>query len=162
MALIIVEGMDNTGKSTLIQTLAEEFRLPTARTYKKPDSSKEIHIWDAWCNSCPRPLILDRHPAISDLVYGPLLRGITYSGLGLAQNVREGNYLIYCRPSIDVINSSMGERDQLEGVPENAHKLLHAYDYLMEELHPDVIYDYTQTEEIDILKQVLTTFLGRL
>lgn len=162
MALIIVEGMDNTGKSTLIQTLAEEFRLPTARTYKKPDSSKEIHIWDAWCNSCPHHLILDRHPAISDLIYGPILRGITYSGLGLAQDVREGNFLIYCRPSIEVIEQTINDRDQLEGVVDNSRKLLHAYDYLMEELHPDVIYDYTQKEEIDILKQVLTTFLGRL
>lgn len=162
MTLIIVEGMDNTGKSTLIQTLAEEFKLPTARTYKKPDGSKEIHTWDAWCNSCPHPLILDRHPAISDLIYGPILRGITYSGRGLAQDVREGNFLIYCRPSIHAIKQTMNDRDQLAGVPENTQKLVDAYDELLGDLNPNTIYDWQQPTALKRVIHELTIFLGRL
>lgn len=162
MALIITEGMDNAGKSTLIQSLAEEFRLPTARTYKKPNSSLEIHQWDAWAHHCPEHLILDRHPAISDFIYGPLLRGVTYSGLALAQNVSERAYLVYCRPASAFIHATMHERDQLAGVAENTDKLIALYDNLMEDLKPDFVYDYTVEGQYDKLVKSLTEFLGRL
>lgn len=162
MPLIIVEGMDNTGKTTLIQSLAEHFRLPTARTYRKPDSSTEIHQWDAWCTHCPYPLILDRHPAISDMIYGPRLRGVTYSGFGLAQRTHENNFIIYCRPPKNKIIQTINERDQLEGVAENLSDLLSDYDNTMDMLGPDFVYDYTQPRAFQTLVTVLTTHLGSL
>ena len=78
--MIIVEGPDNSGKSTLIQALASQLKLPMARTYRMPQTEEDIQRWHNWANAAPHPLILDRHPAISDLIYSPLQQKYTADG----------------------------------------------------------------------------------
>ncbi len=83
--MIIIEGMDNTGKTTLIHQLSQQFKLPSARTGTYPRKVSDILNWHNRASAAPRTLILDRHPAISDLVYGPIIRGSTCSTLEIAQ-----------------------------------------------------------------------------
>jgi hypothetical protein len=98
--MIIVEGMDNTGKTTLIETLAKHFNLPTVKSYR-PFTREDIYALHSWISAAPQTVITDRHPSISDLVYGPTIRGSTPSSLKVAKSCRMNNYLIFCRPPTD-------------------------------------------------------------
>lgn len=158
--IIVVEGCDNTGKSTLIQSLAERIKAPLARSYGKPKDSGDIETWHWWARACPQsPIILDRHPVISDLVYGPLLRGGTHSSIEWAREFRGDMFLIYCRPPFHKVAESIDERDQMEGVRERLANIYQSYEGLMEILDPDAIYDYTAKPGIENLAQMI--FLRR-
>ena len=156
--LIIVEGMDNTGKSTLIQelirtvgrgTLAAKVSLGpfkssleqlkwTYNQIKKAEEGKDLIIYDRFLPIC-------------DIVYGTVLRdNKTIWTLDSAElkALREVNPLIiFCNPGIEKILETMDEREQLEGVPENARVLLAMYKsviYELESLGFEVhYYDYT-------------------
>jgi hypothetical protein len=161
--MIIVEGMDNTGKSTLIQSLSSQLKLPMARTYRMPQSEEDITRWHNWANACPYPIILDRHPAISDLVYGPVVRNTApHSSLRSASACRNGHYLIYCRPHWDTIARSYDEREQLDGTHGKLPQLLKAYDNLMDELDPNFIYNWENPKALPALITHLTHALERM
>jgi len=153
--MIIVEGCDNTGKSTLILSLATDLRMATARSNGRPRSKLAILHYHGWCEDCPQDILLDRHPALSDLVYGSLLRNFTHSDLGLAHRVIEDHFLIYCRPPTSKVIANILDREQMEGVTANAIKLLQGYDDLMSLLQPDFTYDYTQPKAYEELKNAI-------
>ena len=155
--MIIIEGCDNTGKSTLILSLATDLRMATARSTGRPGSERAIQDYHSWCEDCPQKLILDRHPALSDLVYGSLLRNHTHSDLGLAHRVVEDHFLIYCRPPTSKVIANILDREQMEGVTANAIKLLQGYDDLMSLLQPDFTYDYTQPDAYEELKNAINS-----
>lgn len=160
--MIIIEGFENVGKSTLVQQLSKHFRLPQARTYYMPQTEEDIARWHNWANAAPRPLILDRHPAISDLVYGPILRNTTPSSLSLANTLRHGHFLIYCRPHWDTIKRTFNEREQMKGTDTHFDQLLEAYDRLMDELNPDAIYNWENPRSLPALITHLTHALERM
>ncbi len=163
MPLIIVEGPDNSGKSTLIQALAAQLRLPMARTYRMPQTEEDIQHWHNWANAAPYPLILDRHSAISDLIYSPLVRNTSgASSLRLASACRNGHYLIYCRPHWDTIAATYNEREQLGGTHEKLTDLIRAYDNLMDELDPNFIYNWENERALPVLITNLTYALERM
>ena len=159
--MIICEGFDNTGKSWLCGAISKEFRLPLVKSYR-PKAEYDIHQFNHWVNASPRAAVLDRHPAIADLIYGPILRGETPSSSELAQAARRNNYLVFCCPPIHSVIRSFGDRDQLEGVEENLQKLYQAYESLMESLEPDFIYDYTNPRAYRALINNLQQAFGRI
>lgn len=144
--MIIIEGMDNSGKSTLVQRLAEDLKLCKVATYHKPSSFKMIQEYDSWLTSSPQPIIMDRHPMISDLVYGKVLRGFSYVTEEQSKAWAAKHKIIYCRPPTSFI-LNFGERDQLEGVKENALKLMLMYEMYMEDIE-HIIYDHTNYEGV--------------
>ena len=159
---IVICGCDNTGKTTLLNSLAQHFKLPQARTNTYPRTREEILAWHHWAETCPTPLILDRHPAISDLVYGPTIRGDTSSNPGLASSLRQRMYLIICLPPLQVVQNSFSGREQMKGTHENLYSLYSAYEGLSTFLDPDYIYNYTAKGSYDRLIAHLTTALPRL
>lgn len=153
--MIIVEGMDNTGKTTLIETLAKHFNLPTVKSYR-PFTREDIYALHSWISAAPQTVITDRHPSISDLVYGPTIRGSTPSSLKVAKSCRMNNYLIFCRPSTGNVFGTLGDRDQMGGVRENQEHLLEAYDQLMKNLEPNFLFNYTDPSHLPKLIKDLT------
>lgn len=158
--MIIIEGMDNGGKSTLVETLTKEFNLPSIKSYR-PRIEADIHQFHNWASACPATIILDRHPAISDLVYGHILRGRSLSTLQIARGCRANNTLIYCRPSNRTILHSLNERTHLAGVTDHSLRLLEEYDLIMDELEPDETYDYTLPRALQALITNLTRTLAK-
>lgn len=161
--MIIIEGMDNAGKSTLINQLSEHFKLPYAHAHRSSAADRSsANSWHNWAAACPKTLILDRHPNISDLVYGPLIRGSTPMTKEGAHKVRKNHYLVFCCPSLQTIKATYELRDQMEGTHENLEKLYNAYGELMEELEPDFIYQYTNPRALQALIRNLNSALGRV
>lgn len=131
---IIVEGMDGSGKSTLIASLADEYQF--LKIITRPQG-RSFDDW--WPEELDRPKsgivpIYDRF-FYSELVYGPILRGKINANMELVNNaawfLRSTGLLIYVRPHSDVIRSCVQNNPQMEGVVPHFEQLLEAYDSLM-------------------------------
>lgn len=160
--MIVVEGCDNSGKTTLALALASAMKLVFMKNCIRPTDRNEVLTWMQFIRSFqPNDrLITDRIPVISELVYGETLRGkslvrqretfITLLGINPT--------IIYCRPSLDNIRN-LGERQQMNGVEENLENLVQAYDDLMTKLeeHLDlrvVRYDWASQTLKDLINEI--------
>jgi len=133
---IIVEGMDGSGKTTLITKLMEQFpQLELIRNDQGPEQSFET--W--WPQNLEREQS-DRIPIhdrffYSELVYGPVLRGHINADSNLVNNVlwflRMSALLIYARPTTDQLRKGIKVQKQMEGVEDRFTELLGLYDQLM-------------------------------
>lgn len=134
--MIIVTGMDNSGKTTLAKQLGEELNLPVVHSAGPELSKGEKQKWTleqiAHDNVIPSSIIHDRFMPLEEMVYGPILRG--HSDFRFQDHYMEllyntGTLIIYTRPSREVILEENG-REQMEGVMANGEKLLAAWDDL--------------------------------
>lgn len=127
--MIIVEGMDNSGKTTLIRNLRRRFPLLTEG--KSPDNPGERFKW--WMkelNIClkDKSRIYDRF-VISEYVYGPIIRGDIC--MGPNQEMLAWSFLTHIKPLIILCASSQNgieSRVHMEGVVENYDVLAKRYE----------------------------------
>lgn len=133
---IIIEGMDGSGKTTLVEHLWAQFTHVEVVVNKKgPD--QEFNTW--W------PSVLNRDPAAptpihdrffySELVYGPVLRGYVAAEPSIVTScewlLRNTALLIYARPDWELLLTHVHDQEQMEGVHDHFDELLTAYDQLM-------------------------------
>lgn len=150
--MIVVEGMDNTGKTTLVSQLREKYLFPVLVSSRYYETENRTEKWVRWIYkmmelSRDEHIIFDRFPLISEHVYGPILRGKNVLAEHPAWPDLLGKFggleplIIYCRPPMEhVLN--WRERPQMGGVKEQSEKLLKAYDEAMRFFWP-THYDYT-------------------
>jgi len=173
--VIVVEGFDNSGKSTLVRKLSNY--LPNHRMAHSPGP---LGFWlfdwvsDEFRRMTKSPrVIYDRFPLISEMVFGPILRGKTvfpdYVWRFYWNSLLTFDpFLIYTRPTDDhLILDTLGARPQMDGVTAHAPALLQAYDRFFRELpltsergfgnHEAYLYtyDYTTDPEADRLIRVI-------
>lgn len=175
---IICEGMDNSGKTTLVKHLAAKYGLPTLISafaprgdYKKkgkhPHMMAEVAVNFVGLMNSNFLFVSDRFPLISEAVYGPICAGnddiLDHWGeekykLLMQDFLDMAPFIIYCRPSRDVI-MNFGDREQMDGVIERSEALLEAYDSMMHQLreggHDVFYYDYTNPESLTELEELL-------
>jgi hypothetical protein len=82
--VIILEGPDSSGKSTLARALAGWIGPEVCRVFKSP-ASREARWYSTWESHISTNIlvskklgqvhILDRTPEISEMIYGPIVRG---------------------------------------------------------------------------------------
>lgn len=70
MAMLIIEGMDNSGKSTLASALAEYIGLGIQESEGPPLSDDEINERVDRYERMGDSFIFDRHPVTSNSIYG--------------------------------------------------------------------------------------------
>lgn len=142
--MIIVEGMDNSGKTTLIKKLAEVFgeRVQVIKPPGPFRSSGELNGWldrdiELIQKGKEKFTIYDRYPILSEPIYGPEIRKHSMitgaqveKALDKLQMADTPTLVIYCRPHNDSIHN-FGEREQMEGVIDNAHAMIKSYDHMM-------------------------------
>lgn len=129
--MIIIEGCDNTGKSTLLKQLCS--RIPELRYVEHgPRPPKDYNDYftemlGVMSEGDVDRVIVDRF-YFSELVYGPILRGKV--GLAPCQvdflnaTLRDIKpFIIICYNTNAAIKSTFSEREQLEGVEENIDKI---------------------------------------
>lgn len=158
--ILVIEGMDNTGKSTLALKFKNEFNFEIKHSPGKSFSwgwvKKEI-------NRCEL-IIYDRFPLISEQVYGPVLRGENriFSNLGdywLSQFQQKEPLIIYCRPPAGVISDFSGNEEQMKGVERHLLNLIKQYDKVISRLKYEggwkiIKFDYTQNHGKSIMGEV--------
>jgi hypothetical protein len=162
MTIIVVEGVDGAGKSTLIANLraVSDRYFWILRASGPPSSAQEVELAidkiDELGNGAPSlNWVFDRHPLISEPIYGRVLRGKSHLD-GMASKVyRERiasiNKIIYCRPPFKTVLDGVQIENQLAGVHERIRELYDAYDEAIDfmRIHlrvPIITYDWTAAD----------------
>lgn len=151
MKIIVVEGPDNAGKTTLGLQLAKKLRAAFIKV-ERPASGLDLmqfqHIIE-FAGTYSGCVVADRHPCISEPIYGSIIRGghfLTQDDILLCYRCITA--IVYCRPPVEMILKTIYDRPQMEGVIEKARDIIKAYDSLMVESPPHqfprtIGYDYT-------------------
>ncbi len=161
--MIILEGMDGTGKSTL----AKRMILPVLHPGAPPKTValEKLFFMDQQ-NKAELPIIYDRVTCISQQVYRKRMFDKYYIDPlnRLIQSARV--VVVYCRPPDEVVlnidNHTVSEHDtpeMLQLVKDNAALFLESYDKLMEKI-PHFKYDFTNCNEhqfTDMMVEILPT-----
>lgn len=161
---IHVEGVDGSGKSTLARSLHEGLGLGLIQTDDPPSSHGEcldrVHL------RVPPGFVSDRSSGlISELVYGPVLRGGTIGPEGeywdLLSSVIHAVTFVYCRPPFDLLRPKFREGedpDHVSGVKKNLGGLLERYDFVMTRVSRMggrvIRYDYTRQTPPEVIECV--------
>jgi len=158
MPLIVVEGVDGAGKTTLIQNFRQQAKQLCwlfARS-GPPRGSVDLYMTIqilARGSQYEIPLIADRHPLISEPIYGPITRGKSYIEEAYSRDraldaiANTASRIIYCKPDLEVAQKASRRERQMDGVHEHYWALYQAYDQSMESLRrlgvKVVDYDWT-------------------
>lgn len=182
---IIILGMDNTGKTTLTKKLVKKLeeletkegrRLDFVNLNISPGPGEKGKLLD-WVSSCMVNKfdtkygieIFDRFTCIDQQIYGPVCRGEhdmeDYENwTAILMNLLPSDmkpYVVYCRPHISKIVGFEDGREQMEGVVENAEKLLHRYDEMYFTLHSSSIRNNVHifNYEVDEIDNLIINYL---
>lgn len=138
--MIIVEGPDNSGKTTLSNRLAKDLDFEVIHSPGPLDRGVKMISW--LFNEMVQQkegVIYDRISLISDMVYANIIRSEDsfYTKRGYIQGFKEllaatPHLIIFCRPSDNTINN-FGEREQMDGVIDNTNSLIAGYEARMTE-----------------------------
>ena len=123
--MLIVEGPDGAGKTTLIEAFQEAFDIPVApRVVTK--ETKGIVDLKAWVDNNLdqgfQRMIFDRHRLISETIYGPILRGkqepgfdkLSWLGPRMQRLYHIRPIIIYCLPPLQtVLDNVLGDPDNV-------------------------------------------------
>jgi hypothetical protein len=145
---IIVEGFDNSGKSTL----AYYFGLDVLHPGPRPTThNQEHHCLVDQLSHARLPVVLDRVTCISTPAYtGKSIAGYREWALRLTET--HHCILIYCRPDLEYITDfsrhkakSYDDLKQLDWLSKNAKDIVARYDALMSTL-PHMRYDWVNPD----------------
>lgn len=180
--MIILEGPDGAGKTTLMEQLLDAF--PSIEHHERASTSTggpvdNIFNWaEADVETWPvQPLsFYDRHPLISEPIYGTILRGNVdprfgdVAGANLMHKLNSKALVVYCLPEFSTVfaNIQKNEADQLSGVGENIWDIYESYRQRMFTHahympHTAFHYDYESDlmDEFDDLCEIIEAHLTR-
>lgn len=163
--LIIIEGPDGSGKSTLIEQLRKNseryFLIVRSAGYPRDDETAYRYVLamsrlKGLMN--PSHVVCDRYIPISESIYRPICRGDEFRST--SSDFTHVDAVVYCRPAVDQIWRNMQVNPQMTGVSENWRKIVSAYDDLMKRLDeflttPIIRYDYTNGDTAEDLAKRL-------
>ena len=155
---IIVVGMDNTGKTTLVNQLSEYFKCESIKSLAPGYTRQEMIEEIKRKLELPGIKILERFSILEECVYGKVLRNNQKFTIDDMDWIRDYDFVIvYCRPDDNVIYN-FGDREQMVGVIEEKDKLVKEFDNLMIELSRRgfivIPYDWTKMNYGSIIEKV--------
>lgn len=164
--MIMVEGPDGAGKTTLVNQLVEKYDfLPVKRDMTSGVSAyqwmiDELQTWEK--GKIIR--IYDRFPLIGEKIHGPILRGKMEPAFNeresmklLLMRVTLDSLIIYCRPPLgNILANSLEESEEIVG---NIRQIVKAYDRLFQKI-PCIRFSYPK-DSIGILDQSIREHIGR-
>ena len=155
---IIVVGMDNSGKTTLVNQLSEYFECESIKSLGPGYSRQEMIEEIKRKLDLPGIKILERFSISEECVYGKVLRNNQKFTIDDMDWIRDYDFaIVYCRPDDNVIYN-FGDREQMVGVIEEKDRLLKEFDNLMIELSRRgfivIPYDWTKMNYGSIIEKV--------
>jgi predicted HAD superfamily Cof-like phosphohydrolase len=160
MAILIVEGVDFSGKTTLVNKLQKDLNLFSLKS-PRPHSPQDILTIASRTNQMAEgmDIICDRIALISEPIYGAVCRKHLPSLIEpqVADFMLESMQpiIIWCCPPWDHVKKC--SNDQMEGVKENLQELYGAYRDSILRINDRMIvlaYDFTVTSYEDLLSEV--------
>lgn len=151
--MIIVEGCDNTGKTTLVNTLLRRYpQLVLGEKLMGPPTEKQElmdMLWGALGSEESHRTIFDRF-YFSELVYGKVLRGDVFISPAERQAInwilkKRKPIIIYCYLDPVAIRATFLEREQLAGAWDKVEELVAEYSHVFMDwasYEDFYIYDY--------------------
>ena len=134
--MIILEGPDNSGKTTLAKYLAWELDMPYVPSEGPEKYPGEIDERILRYNKLQLPAIFDRYPIISHRIYWPIFHqktGLVNQDL-LDEWYKAQKFIIYCRAEPGrgmeghISSSPVDQLEYIKSLGENYFKLVRAYD----------------------------------
>ncbi|MGE3487401.1 MAG: hypothetical protein AB7L09_21995 [Nitrospira sp.] len=137
--MIVLEGLDGSGKSTLAQRLSEDLQLPI---HERASSSIKGPVRDLWSWTIrdvhtlhEQPAaIYDRHPFVSNYIYGPIIHGRIQPEFlddrvrAVYQKWMQNVLVIFCDPGDEPMGQNLAsDTNQMPGVAEHFQALSLAY-----------------------------------
>ncbi len=149
---IIVEGFDNSGKSTLAASLGRRVVHPGPR----PGPKEEYSYIENQMHMATQKVIMDRITAISQPCYGDVGSWPFYRPYVIEMLNRFPCILIYCRPPTEVIKDfskhelkSYDDEKKVKWLQDNADRIIANYDSVMSSI-PHLKFDYTDPDKTAI------------
>lgn len=170
--MIIVEGPDGAGKSTLIQDLREEFGLPIGtRGTDDRDRLFEVTVPDTM-RAIRVELMGPAQPAIiwdrlyfSDLIYAPVQgREVAFSRTErhIVEWFLKAAHIpvVFCYPPWEEVKKNVldPDRHEMPAVKENIERIYHSYPFAMRRV-PCIPYDYTKSDSYDYVCKWIDSYL---
>ena len=168
--IIVVEGPDGAGKTTLIHHLTKDLGMERARRFSTSTGGPLDNIYELTVIDLNKPQqgkIYDRHPAISNAIYDRALdrpmdeRFLSVNYQHLRAQFFARARLVLCMPPTKVIRRNLKVERQLPGVDENINEVIEGYRRISDEIAwgnwPGwaYIYDYTKPNAYQLLKENL-------
>lgn len=137
--MIIVEGPDGAGKTTLINSIRQEYpdlELAPRVVSKDAESMVDLQQWvEENLRQGFQYKLFDRHRLISEFIYGPILRKHSAPGFTDMGWVSESLYkfykieplIIYCLPPLEVIKFNLKGDDSNSVVWDHIEGMYTAY-----------------------------------
>jgi hypothetical protein len=164
---VIIEGPDGAGKSTLVSDVLSQlgFRQAPRASSSLGGPVANLAAWTVddinamtgrWESH-----VYDRHPVISEPVYGPVVRGLARPGFDSVPWLQTRRLAMYGRtrvvwcmpPMVEVVRNVRASMDnQMDGVVAGIEQIYHAYEIAAKRWGGMAIrYDYTQDTLGDVL-----------
>lgn len=132
--MIVIEGLDNSGKSTLAKVIAHRLGYNIQESEGPPKSQEEINSRVERYNMMPRNTIFVRHPSISQPIYALCRETATeqVDELLVKEFISKRPLMIYCDPlrrglSGHVEKDGIDRADHVSAIGKHYDKLLLAY-----------------------------------
>lgn len=167
--MIIVEGPDGSGKTTLIKELERGLRLRVQPRVVKEDTTTDIDLreWveqDLFLNATDvRPRLYDRHRLISETIYGPIFRNLPEPGFSELQWMSEQLFrfyalkptVIYCIPPMQTVIDNLKDDPKNVAVVDKTAAIYSSYltRGTLDALHNNartLVWDYTESNKDDM------------
>jgi hypothetical protein len=138
--MLIVEGPDGSGKTTLVKALAEALDWPGGRagwSTPRPTPLTDLRVWtednvaSGW-----QEMIFDRHRLLSEPVYGPILKTSSNRGELYDPTWQSRMYhllfeteplVVYCLPPLEEVLSNLDGDEKNQVVFGHADAIYRAY-----------------------------------
>jgi len=139
---VIVEGPDGAGKSTLVSYLSQalDLKVHTRASSSKDGPVEDLAEWVTeqfrWHEDTGMATIYDRHPIISEPIYGPAIRNKTRPKFDDEAWIRlvkaelyKTSVVVWCRPPIEVVSANVTDsmHEQMHGVLANIGRVYTEY-----------------------------------
>lgn len=165
---VVVEGPDGSGKSRMVERIHTELGYPVHA--KASDSiTGPVQDLSGWTMRVQHemavtvePMVFDRHPVISEPIYGRLVRASVRPGFEdrLWLNTRKlalmpKAVVIWCLPPLDVVRANLTLDRDMPGVVESIDRVYEAYVAAYRTWGGwSIRWDYTTGDAADVLAQI--------
>jgi adenylate kinase family enzyme len=164
--VIIIEGPEGSGKTTLAKMLEEEAELNYHHSTGPPEDVADLdNRLDRSMELLNMRFVQDRSPWISEPIYSALLDGpqiYPYWNVYMAGLKAVNAKVVYCRPPDEIIFENMLQDEKswksaslTQRIVKKRAYLLALYDRFMEQFQPWLIYDWTRESSAPVEKSLI-------